>query len=287
MKLFHFASTLALVGLASIASLAQAVTTTYDVSPADLAPGTLQFSAPHGTGTNPFGFDWDSAAPEIGPGAPAGFGSSSFFADVDSSGATQADRYRSFRIATTDLFPNAVTMGDIKSISYQTNKGTVETAGDWRVTIYTTAQGNAGDLAPWYRSRIQSQPQQSLSLNAPANQWNTWTTDDSATNQMQFYTNRTGFTAADIEFQGLTGGTLVRGANNWNFNTEGVMMLDITLGANTGGSTGASSLDAIRIELTNGDVAIINAVPEPGSLALASLGMLFVGRAAARRRRRQ
>src|SRR5215207_1886464 len=58
------------------ASIVNAVT--IGVSQGDLAAGKPQFAPPHGTGTNSFGYDWDSAAPNVTTGsAPAGYGPNS------------------------------------------------------------------------------------------------------------------------------------------------------------------------------------------------------------------
>lgn len=246
------------------------VTTVYDVGLGDLASGKPEFSQPHGTGTNPFAYDWDSAPPHVAAGAPSGFGSSSFYADVAETGATDADRYRTFRLGQRDLFPPGVNVGDVASITYQTKKPGPQTAIDWRISIYTTAQGNAGDSASWYRSRIQATPSNSGGLNAPANQWNQWATA-AGTNQLMFYqSNRTGFSTPDIAWSELIAGTVTRGANNWDYSGEEIMMIDFTLGANSGGGTGESQIDAIEITLTNGDKAIINlGNPGPGTLELA------------------
>jgi hypothetical protein len=282
----------------AMVSSAVAATQTYNVSPGDLATGKPTFSQPHGAGSNPFAYDWDSAAPELAVGAPAGFGGSSFFADVDQTGATQADRYRTFRIGTRDLagLPGStLEIGELTSISYQTNKPAPETAfADWRLTIYTVPADKLvdpndlvtgpGDRASWYRNRLQAFPNGSDGLNAPANQWNLWTTDDT-TNQQIFSTNRTGFTATDIQWSELTGGSVTRGPNSWDFSGEEVMMIDLTLGANSGGGTGLSQLDAITLAFSNGNSVVLNAVPEPATIALLGLGTIGFGFAARRRRR--
>ncbi len=227
------------------------------VSPASLAPGKPQFSAPHGGGTNAFAYDWDSAAPTTASGAPTGYGASSFSASVNEGGATQPDRYRTFRVALRSLFGQNVAIGQIARISYQTKKPAAQTEIDWRMSIYTTWDPAGGNSSGWYRSRIQSHPAGAAGLSAPADTWNLWSTSAGA-NQLQFSSNRSGFAAEDIAFGELNSGAVTRGASTWNFSGEEVMMIDLTMGANSGGGTGASQLDAAQIELTSGQVANID-----------------------------
>src|SRR5687768_7922500 len=86
-----------------ICSAARVQADTIGVTEAQLASGKPQFAAPHGTGTNPFGYDWDSAKPNVVTGsAPAGYGPNSFGANVNQFGATQADRYRTFRVSRSE-----------------------------------------------------------------------------------------------------------------------------------------------------------------------------------------
>lgn len=285
-KLLGFATvsvfTIALTGAAASA----ATNYTYDVAPSDLVPKS-QFIGPHGGGTNPLAYDSDSARPGAAAGAPTGFGDSSFFASVDESGATQADRYRTLRIGLHGLAGPSntnITVGDIAGFSYQTKKGVLDsypTAIDWRPSIYTTPIDKAsdandkllgsGDATTWYRNRIQAFTYEAAGLNAPADQWNTWSTEGSE-NALRFSVNRSGFTTANITWEELSDGAVTRGANTWDFRTEQVMMIDFSLGANSGGSTIASQLDAIVIHLKNGDSVTLNLVPEPTSLAVLGLG---------------
>lgn len=241
----------------------------YFVSPATLAASRVLFSAPHGLGNNPFAYDWDSAKPEIAAGAPAGYGNSSFYASVLNNStstpvANVTDRYRSLRIGMRDLFGQNVTVGQIAKISYQTKKPAAQTAIDWRISIYTTpgdyatdptnlSQGT-GDAAKWYRNRLQNHPAGCLNLVAPAYQWNLWSTD-AGTNQMLFSANRIDFTGENMSLVDLRGSLVTRGTSTWNFSGEEVMMIDFTLGANSGGGTGQSQMDAIQIQLTDGRLA--------------------------------
>jgi hypothetical protein len=233
------------------------VTTDYLVYPQMLAAGKPEFSAPHGTGSNPFAYDWDSAAPQTAAGAPNGYGLSSFSASVDQGGATQADRYRTLRIGLRDLFDGNVAIEQIAKISYYTKKPAPQTAIDWRVSIYTTWDPAGGNVSSWYRTRIQSYPAGSVNLNAPADTWNLWTTAGAA-NELRFFANRTGFEAGDIAFSELASGPVTRGASTWDFSGEEAMMIDLTLGANSGGGTGQSQMDGVKIELVDGRTADID-----------------------------
>jgi hypothetical protein len=287
------------IAIAAHVASASAANVSYDVGPGDLATGKPTFSQPHGLGSNAFAYDWDSAAPEVAPGAPAGFGDNSFYADVSQTGATQADRYRTLRIGTRDLagIPGSMLeLGELVSVEYQTKKPTDQTQIDWRLSVYTTPGDKAldpldavtgpGDRASWYRNRIQSLPYNALGLNAPADQWNTWSTGAGA-NQLQFYTNRPGFTVEDIDWSELTAGNVNRGVNNWDFSGEEVMMLDITMGANTGGGTGLSQLDAVVLTFSNGNSVTVNTVPEPASVALVGVAVTGSSFFVMHRRRRR
>jgi hypothetical protein len=233
-------------------------TNRYTTRPEDLATGKPQFSPPHGTGTNAFGYDWDSAAPETAGGAPLGYGCSSFAATVSESGATAAERYRTFRVGLRSLFGRNVTVGEVAGISYQTKKGTPASAVDWRLTIYTTREdANPGNNGSFYRSRLQATPNLALNLNAPADQWNGWSTAP-GDNQLQFKDNRAGFGAEDMAWNEVTAGTVTRGTETWDWSAEEVMMIDISLGANSGGGDATSQLDAVLIRLADGTAADIN-----------------------------
>jgi hypothetical protein len=258
---------------ATMGNATLATTINYDVSPSDLATALGDFSPPAGTGTNPFAYDWDSAPPNVGNGAPAGYGDSSFAASVVQTGANAADRYRAIRISLTGLFGGSVKVQDLAGLSYYTEKGTPASGVDWRANIYTTPEGNSGDRDTWYRNRIQSLPYGSLNLNAPADQWNLWSTD-SGDNQLRFGANRTGFTTENILWSDLAAGSVTRGSYTWDFSNEEIMWIDIILGANSNGGTASSQIDGVKIELVNGSVADINLVPEPGTLVLIGMGLV-------------
>ena len=182
---------------------------------------------------------------------------------------TAGQRYRTLRIIVGSLFGENVAVGDLAGISYYTKKSAAQTEYDWNPAIYTAKQNDGNDMS-WYRDMIRAHDTAALSLNAPANQWNQWTTATGLTNQLQFYTTRTGFTAENMALDDLASGPITRGSSTFDFSNENVLFIDISMGSNSGGGTGASQLDGVRISLTDGTVANINltAVPEPGTLVL-------------------
>ncbi|GMU20278.1 MAG: hypothetical protein AMXMBFR13_03750 [Phycisphaerae bacterium] len=251
--------------LLAIASSATAAEVDYLVSPQSLADGKPEFSPPHGAGTNPFGYDWDSAAPDtVSGGAPA-YGTSSFYANVVNSSdgsSPDASSYRTLRLGMRTLFGKNVTVGQLAQLSYYTRKPAPATAIDWRPSIYTTVQAGDGNSSSWYRSRLQARPSSSLNLNAPENAWNQWNTS-AGTNQLVFYDNSTArkaaFGSSSLTWDLIAGGEVTgNGGATWDFSSEEIMMIDLTLGANSGGGTGESQIDGVRIELTTGEIADID-----------------------------
>lgn len=80
--------------------------------------------------------------------------------------------------------------GEIKSITYHTNKPGPQTSVDFSMNIYTA--WFTGSTSSWYGYRLSAEPYFSKNLNAPSNQWNTWSTNP-GTNQLTFYdTNNDG-----------------------------------------------------------------------------------------------
>jgi hypothetical protein len=75
-----------------------------------------------------------------------GFGAGSWQAP----GSGKSELY----IASSSLFSQAVTIGDIASISYWTNKGTTAADPDWTLLLYTKPENDGSDSASWYRTRL-------------------------------------------------------------------------------------------------------------------------------------
>jgi len=238
----------------------------YNVSPADfLTPGTA------------FTYDPDAPAPTTAAGAPTGYGTDSLYANVNQSGPA-ADHYRTLRILVPQLFNKTVALSDIASISYMTNKPVGQDKLDWRMAIYTFPTADtANNGAGWYRSRLQARPDQATNLNAPANQWNQWTTGGSA-NQLSFYEDTSKRSLNSMTWAGITGGT-----TTWDYSDENIKYIDLALG--TGSSspaswwTGESRLDGVIITLKDGTTANINlgTVPEPLTMIALFGGITAVG----------
>lgn len=90
------------------------------------------------------------------------------------------------------MFGYSVTVGDIASVSYWTNKPGDSSTPDWSLYIYTVKQ--TGDTH-FYHSRLTAEPYltSTPSIDDPANAWAEWSTGGGATNTLQFYDlNRNG-----------------------------------------------------------------------------------------------
>lgn len=246
--------------VALIAGTSHAANFSYDVSPADLL---TDFQ--NGRGGEAFGFDADSGVPQSTDtnGAP-GFGNSSLSANVGGGGTARP--YSAVRFSPRDMFETTgMTLGDLASISYFTNQngGT----RDWQLKIYT--ENEAG--TSWYEYRIESE-----ALSTSNGTWTFNSTDGNLT--VGRLTDRSTGTATDLA---------ITTANDEfsevfaQYSGEQILFIDVIAGW-TSGPAIDSLLDGFQIELTNGDTATVNFVPEPGSIALLGLG----GLALIRRRRR-
>lgn len=178
-----------------------------------------------------------------------------------------------------------VTVSEIESISYWTNKPGDGGAPDWTLLIYTTPEFDGDDADWWYRSRLNAEPYFTQSTVAP-NTWHEWSTDD-PTNPLKFYdSKRNGGYAGtynDPTLQEIQNGYYGR-----DYGIEEIMFISLQTGS--GWSNGFTGLvDGLTIVLRNGDEYYINLeaepTPEPASLAIWG-GIGMVGLIAARRRRK-
>src|SRR5690606_562404 len=86
-------------------------------------------------------------------------------------------------------FIGPITVGDIASIQVSTRRN-IETSPDLALFIYTTPTHVEGqDDSGWYQSRLHMPLTEAADVNAPAEQWNTWSTDEGQ-NQIRFWDYR-------------------------------------------------------------------------------------------------
>ena len=169
-----------------------------------------------------------------------------------------------------------LTIGDIASIEYSTLKSSGGSSPDWFVQIYTAPYaGSPG--SNWYGNRIQAEPYLASNVDAPADEWNDWTTD-SGTNSLNWGdSSEGGFGAgigswSDLQSTSVSGGSGTYGE---------AAVLFFTFGTGSGWADGfTGQISPITVNFTNGTGTIVNFVPAPSALA----GILGLGLAVRRRR---
>lgn len=209
-------------------------------------------------------------------GVPAA-GAPGEFPDGWGQGSWQADgsSFTKFIVNPELLLPEAITIGEISSISYWTNKDAPASAQDWYFQMYTKPyDGSPG--SGWYGNRINAEPYFSVNPNAPAGQWNQWQTGE-GDNQLRFYDS------SDGSFGSYT--DLVWDEFKSEFADQEILY--IALGVGSGWAEGFNGLmDGLRIEFANGDIANFNfeANPVPVPAAVWLLGSGLVGLLGVRRK---
>ncbi len=192
----------------------------------------------------------------------------------------QAGRALPGRLPAPAENPNTITISQLSSLSFWTNKPTDGTNPDWTLYIYTAKEG-AGDSGSFYRSRLNSEPYLSGNIVAP-NTWFQWTSDGSNGNALRWYdSNRNGGTFGT--FTDPTLATIQSGpinwpsASTWDYRNETILFFSLQTGsAWANGFTGL--VDGLQINLTNGDVGNVNleAVPEPATCAMFGLALAAI-----------
>jgi hypothetical protein len=184
-------------------------------------------------------------------------------------------------IPASALFSGPVTLNDIASISYWTNKATTAADVDWTFLIYT-AKTNSGDTGSFYHTRLNSEPYFSSTPVVPANTWHQWSSND-PNNPMRFYdAARSGTfgTYGDPTLAQLQAGPITWGNNTqYDYRTSADTISLFSLQTGSAWANGFTGLvDGLTITLTNGDVGIVNleAVPVPLPAA-AWAGLTLIG----------
>ena len=248
----------------AVSGVAQAGVTayTYDVGPGDLAGGG---AFDNGQGGEPFGYDHDQAPPiGVDVAGPAGFGDSCFWSNVQGTAAGGGRDYTSLRLSPKDIFGvTDVTVAQLSKISYLTKQQFDTSNPDmdmaWQIKIYTE-----GDPGNWYGVKIE--------LTKPLyndNNWNLNSTDDN----LSVYKT----VIKDSGFGTLSAGTSFA-AMIAEYSSEKIMFIDVVAGWNSSSPPVYSYLDGVKLELTTGDTATMNLVPEPATMALFGLGGLLLRR---------
>ena len=190
-------------------------------------------------------------------------------------------------VTPDQLFGHGITIGQIASMSYFTNKPGTGADPDWTLLLYTAPTGS-GDTASWYHARLNSEPYFTQTTVA-SNTWHQWSTND-PTNPMLFYdAARSGNFGT---YPDPTLSTLQSGPFTWpstlKTDTYGGQTVEfISFQTGSAWATGFTGLlDGFNITLTDTTTGAINfeAVPLPSS---AWAGILLLGGLAAFKLRRK
>ena len=153
-------------------------------------------------------------------------------------------------------------VSDIESITYWTNKPDPQTAPDWYINLYTVPGSGPNCITPptWYCNRITIDPMYGYNINAPANQWNMWSTE-SGPNQMTVYDSRrtnagfyNGPTLDDIQAGPINWGDYPNSGSTETVDYSGETIKYIVLATgNPWADTFTGMVDELIITLKNGD----------------------------------
>jgi len=258
-----------------------------------LSLGVLAFCQMSGAATlvlGPNSPGVDGVQGNVTTNAP-GFPNSSF--QADSTLSLDTTPKSQIYVDPVKLFGHSITVGDIASMSYFTNKAGASNTVDWSLYIYTNlaASDNTGSF---YQSRLTAEPLYSNPPSVTANTWHQWSTNDPSS-PLKFYdASRSGAqgTASDPTLSQLQNGG---GSYQWtitstthNYNNEVVKYLSFQTGsAWAAGFSGL--LDGFDIQLKNAETGAINfeaftPVPVPSS---AWAGLVLLGGLAAFKLRRK
>jgi hypothetical protein len=180
-----------------------------------------------------------------------------------------------------------LTVADLNSISFSTLTTTAAATPDWYITIYTMPYSGGES---WYGNRLVLEPYLANGLNAPANQWNTFSTTAGAN---QLTVNDTGGRSGNQGYYGQpTLSTIQSGPITWSalgspggsttpINYASMNILGIVLSTGNPWANGFTGfVDDVNINTTHGNVQFdleAVAVPEPTTWIAGLLLLLPVG----------
>ncbi len=221
----------------------------------------------------------DAQQPKLNYGdAPTGYGPDSW-ENTDFQNSSGNDdkvnwhaRYQADGNYLSVLFPDdaaAMTINDLKSISYFTKRPSGTTAGhDWWIQIYTRPKsGNSS----WFQERFINNYNDHTNIG----DWTEYSTDS----DMTFNHNGTKVGTSD------NNGEMTLAQLKTNYGDELIEMISVQTDSGWG-DTGAFSgyMDGLEIELMNGNIGKVDfVIPEPTTAAV--LGLAGLGLIARRRRR--
>lgn len=236
-----------------------AQTYSYNLSPDDIGTGTSSLLIVNPT---PGG----DSLPVAGAYGPVGWGDTSIVTNIDGVNAKYTQLYINIQLAF--MTPVTLTISDIVGITYWTKEG-VANSGDWALRLYS--EPVPGQSSGWYGHRFEG------SSPAPGNtNWNMW--DANSAGWFKTVASGSGG-ASDTTGYSLTG-------LHANYGSEKILYFSIFAGSSTNMGPISNYLDGVVISLANGDQVRLNLVPEPGIIALASLGSsLLLGHLLMRRKK--